>query len=279
MIKSNQVLGADIAMRAARRFRRKFIARCGYLQTEIAELDYGKDSPQALEAQTLERHVFNGADRVVITTVRMQQKIITNYQVSSEKVRVIPNYVDTDLFCPNLQITRIPNRVCFIGRLVPIKNLMALLDGCDGLDIELVMIGSGSLKKTLEDRAAQLNLSVQFLGNLSNEQLPDIINSATIFILPSLSEGHPKALLEAMSCGLPVIGTYVPGISDVLNHHETGLLCGTASVDIRAALQEILGDQSLQQRLGDNARQVVLDKYSLDRVVELEINLLQELSI
>ncbi|TAK34597.1 MAG: glycosyltransferase family 1 protein [Saprospiraceae bacterium] len=279
VVKSNQVLGADVAMRAARRFGRPFIARCGYLQSEIVELDYGKDSLQSHEAQDLERIVFNGADRVVITTDRIQQKIISNYQVPRDRVRVIPNYVDTDLFCPNLQITRIPNRVCFIGRLVPVKNLMALLDGCAGLDIELVIVGGGSQEKMLKDRAAQIGLSAHFLGNLSNELLPDILNSATAFILPSLTEGHPKSLMEAMSCGLPVIGTDVPGILDVLKHRETGFLCGTNSGDIRAALQEVLGDPSLRQRLGVNARQEVLDKYSLDRVVELEINLLQEFHI
>lgn len=277
VMKSNQVLGADLAMRIARRFRRPFIARCGYLHAEFIEREYGKDSLKALEAQTLERAVFTGADRIVVTTSQMQQKIISDYKLPQNKIQVIPNYVDTDLFCPNLQIPRIPNRVCFVGRLEPQKNLIALMEACADIEIELYIVGSGSQEKMLKDQAARLSLICHFLGNLPNERLPDFFNSATVFILPSLYEGHPKALLEAMSCGLPVIGTDVPGICEVLQHRETGFLCGTTPHEINAALREVLGDLSLQQRLGAGARQMVLDMFALDRIVDLEINLLQEL--
>lgn len=277
VVKSNQVLGADVAMQAARRFGRPFIARCGYLHAEFIEREYGKDSPRTLEARALERAVFSGADRVVVATPQMKQKIIADYGLSQDKVRVIPNYVDTDHFCPNLQMTRIPKRVCFVGRLEPQKNLMALLDACAGLEIDMYIVGSGSQEKMLKDRAAQLNLSAHFWGNLPNEKLPDIINSATAFVLPSLYEGHPKALLEAMACGLPVIGTDVPGIREIIQHGENGWLCGTNPHEIKQALQTVLGNLPLQRRLGANARLTVINQFSLDRVVELELALLREM--
>jgi glycosyltransferase involved in cell wall biosynthesis len=208
----------------------------------------------------------------------MQGRIVSDYRLPANKVRVVPNYVETDVFCPQSNLQRAQNRVITVARLEPQKNLNALLEACVGLDIELLIIGSGKQEQALKTLAKQLGLCVNFQAAVPNYLLPKLLNTAAAFILTSLYEGHPKALLEAMSCGLPVIGTDVPGIREVLAHGKTGFLCGTSSSDIRTALQEVLGDPVLRQNLGTNARQIVVDQYSLDRVIELELDLLRELS-
>jgi glycosyltransferase involved in cell wall biosynthesis len=277
--KSNQVQGADIAMRAAKLRKKKFIARCGYLYSEFMEHEYGVGSYEAKEASALERRVFDGADRVVVTTAEMRYSILSRYQIPASKVTVIPNYVETDIFCPGNNGQRSSNRICFVGRFEEQKNPFALLKAVEGLDVELLMVGSGSLARQLRDEAGLQGLQVQFFGNLPHRQLPKILKSSSLFVLPSHYEGHPKTLLEAMACGLPVIGTNVPGIREVIQHRYTGYLCGDSPEEIRAAIQEVMANAELRSRMGRNAREFVVVNFSLDRVFEMELALLRELAV
>lgn len=277
VFKSNQVPGADIALQAAQRFGKKFIVRCGYLYSDFMERQNGPDSPEAERAHALERKVFTAADRMVVTTPAMRHAVLELYRVAAERVAVIPNYVETDLLRPGPDGHHPSGSICFVGRLEEQKNPFALLEAIKGLDVELLVVGSGSLDERLQMKASTNGLPVYFLGNVPHRQLSGILKSAALFILPSHYEGHPKALLEAMACGLPVIGTDVPGIRELIRHRETGYLCSTSSADIRAAIQEVLSDKDLQTRMGRNAREFVVEHFALDRVVEMELALLEEL--
>jgi glycosyltransferase involved in cell wall biosynthesis len=276
VIRSNQVKGAYVAMKTARLFRKKFVARCGYLLSELMEGTYGPTSPRVQKARKLEEKVFTTADQVVVTTETMRHIVVERYQVPAEQVMVIPEYVETDRFCPKSDQSGKQNRICFVGRLEREKNLFSLLEGVRDLNVELIVVGSGSLLEELRAKTNSNGLSVKFLGNVQNRRLPDILNSCSTLILPSFHEGQPKVLLEAMACGLPVIGTNVRGIRDVVRHGENGILCGITAVEIRAAIQELLGDAKLRQWLGRNARRFVVEHCALDKVVKMELEMLQE---
>ena len=276
VLKSNQAQGADIALKAARRFGKKFIARCGYLPSNIAIWRHGIESSQAQREQQMEASVFRAADRVVVTTPAMHKTILERYEVKPEKVRIIPNYVDTQRFKPSTN-TRQANLLCFVGRLDEEKNCSGLLDAIQGLNVELLAIGGGRLNEILRKKAQKEQLPVHFLGNVPNAELPTYLNRACLFVLPSYIEHHPKTLLEAMACGLPVIGTDVPGIREVIRHRETGYLCGTSPDEIRAAIQDVVADAGLRTRMGRNAREFVVKHFTLERVVEMETALLKEL--
>lgn len=111
---------------------------------------------------------------------------------------------------------------------------------------------------------------------VSHIELPYCLNQASLLVLPSFHEGHPKALPEAMTCGLAVIGTEVPGIREVIRHDERGYLCGSSPEEIRSAIQDVLGDADLRVRMGRNAREFVVEHFALERVVEMELALLSE---
>lgn len=278
VVKSNQMQGADAALAAARLSKKPFIARCGYLPSDNMERAHGNDSPQAKSAQTLEQHVFSGADRIVVTTTAIRHKILHRYQLRPDRVRIIPNYVDIGLFAPTPCEDRRPNRVLYVGRLEEEKNPRALLDAVEGLDVELVMVGQGSLGETLVREAAERRLSVTFLGNVPNRELPRLYNSSAAFVMPSFIEGHPKALLEAMACGRPVIGTNVPGIRELITDRVTGRLCEPHPDSLRAAVRDVLNNESLCVQMGVAARAYVAERFSLDRVVQMEAALLEELA-
>ncbi len=274
VFKSNQTNGAEIALSAARLHHRPLVARSGYMWSEFvaggAEPQYRLDQVQAIE-----RSVFAQAEAIVVTTSAMRETIVGQYQVPAAKVSVIPNYVCTDIFQPQ------PKRhedglICFAGRLDEQKNPLVLIDALEGLAARLLVIGQGPLQDTIEKRAQAKGVSVEFAGQVEHKMLPHYLNRASVFVLPSRFEGHPKTLLEAMSCGLPVIGTDVPGIREVIKHGETGYLCARGAQSIRQATQALLGDRGLRQRLGESARRYVLENLSLDRIVQIELDTYRE---
>jgi glycosyltransferase involved in cell wall biosynthesis len=148
--------------------------------------------------------------------------INSHYHVTQQRISVIPNYVNTDLFQPLAHCEERKSHLCFIGRLEKQKNVDSLLDALQGLDVSIDIIGSGSLEKQLRNKAHQAGLAAQFLGNLPHPSLPEFINRAALYIQPSLYEGHPKTILEAMACGKAVIGGDSPGTREVIQHGVMG---------------------------------------------------------
>lgn len=272
ILKSNQTKGCEIALRAAQIWRKPLISRCGYIWSEFARA-HGHQQ-QASEARRIESKVYRQANKVVVATPSMVEYIVAEYDVPASKIQVIPNYVMTDVFVPATD-QQVPNRVCYVGRLSEQKNLTALIQACAGLDVELWLVGEGHLRKALQELAAELGVIIRMPGNLPHHQLPNLINGSAIFTLVSHFEGHPKALLEAMSCGAAVIGADSPGIREQIRHGETGWLCGTNPESIRAAIQHLLNAPALRTQLGIGARRYIQANYSLERIVELEHSVLQ----
>lgn len=276
--KSNQVAGAEAALEAARRAGAKFIARCGYLLSEFHENRYGERSREAKAARKLEQTVFEGADWVTVTTERMAGAVAERYGIPAAKIGVIPNYVETDRFRPQERTRRDRLRVVFVGRLDTQKNLHNFIRAAADFDIEVWLVGYGPQKDELERFAEGTKARFEFKGNVSNRELPGLLNQCDVFVLPSLYEGHPKTLLEAMACGLPTLGTRVNGIQEIIRDGQNGLLCQTSAAGIRSGLERLLGDSELRQRLGQAGRDFVQAEFALERVVKLELELLNRFS-
>jgi len=277
IIKTNQTYGSELALWAARLFRKPLIARCGYMWSFNAALENGDNSPAAAEARRVEAKVFSAADRVVVTTNEMRQDVQRRVPETAGRVLVIPNYVDTELFKPSEE-TRQDRTILFIGRIAPEKNLEALLEAIRSLPVSLILIGEGKLRPQLQKEFADLNGRVIWEGNVPNSRLPEHLNRAGIFVLPSLYEGHPKTILEAMACGVPVVGADSPGIRELIRHGETGFLCGTEPQSICTALEDLLAHPMLRREFGRNARQYVVENYSLARIGKMELAMLQEVA-
>jgi glycosyltransferase involved in cell wall biosynthesis len=280
VMKTNQTIGANIALRVARFWRKPLIARCGYMWSFNAARQHGPDSDVAKQALQIETQVFKAARKIVVTAQHMVADIVGRIPSAALKTTVIPNYVDGDIFAPPDTNASRDIDVIFVGRLKPEKNIPALLEAVRPLNISTAVIGGGSSAEEAEFQRQidGLGEHIRWLGsNLPNIELPKHLNRAKVFVLPSSYEGHPKTLIEAMACGLPVIGTDVPGIRELVRHRETGYLCGTSPAEIRAAMLDVLGDSNLRERMGHNAREFVVENFTLHRVVEMELALLNSL--
>ena len=238
---------------------------------------YGVDSPEAVHAREIEEHVFKNAHRVVVTTHRMKSDVCSRMPEVVDRIRVLPNYVDTQLFKPKAG----PKERCsvvYVGRISREKNLESLVRAIEPLPATLKIIGEGLLRAELQQRYASLNGRIIWEGNCPHRDLPRHLNRSGIFVLPSLYEGHPKVLIEAMACGLPIIGARSPGIEELIVNGKTGLLCGTEPESIQDALEELLWDEALCTRLGENARNYVLERFALHTIAEAEASLLREVA-
>jgi glycosyltransferase involved in cell wall biosynthesis len=275
VLKTNQTDGADVALSVALRWRKPLIARCGYLWSDFCERKRGLDSPEAARAREIERRVFSAATRVVVTTKTMARDLEHRLPEAAARVRVIPNYVDTESFRP-LEIGEPEVDLVFVGRFTPQKNLESLIDAVRPLDASLMIIGGGSKRVQWEREVGDLDGRLRWRGNVPNGEMPGLFARARAFVLPSHFEGHPKTLIEAMASGLPVIGADSPGIREIIRHGENGYLCGTRSDEIREAIRVVLGDSALRARLGGNARRFAVDEFALERVVPLELSLIDE---
>jgi len=292
VLKTNQMAGSWTAIIAKFFFRKKLIVRQGYQLSTSAQ----KNGIKLLIIQFLERLAYRRADAIIVTSKRDKKYIEEKYNILAEKIKYIPNYIDTELFKP-LNISK-ENRICFIGRLEKEKNLFNLIKAVSDLDVnpirgyrngeepqskktsngvKLVIFGNGSQKKDLENFSKQLKADVEFKGNIPNKNLPMEINKSKLFILPSLYEGCPKVLLEAMACGLPVIGTDVRGINEIIKAKENGYLCGTDAFSVRKAIIEVLSNKGLQKKLSQNARKTILENFKFEKILETEKDIYENL--
>jgi glycosyltransferase involved in cell wall biosynthesis len=116
------------------------------------------------------------------------------------------------------------------------------------------------------------NVPIIVTGNISPSGLPAYYSLMDVFVHPSLRDGMPNALLEAMACGKPVIATPVGGMLDVVKDGENGIFIPVNDADALAnAIQEVLENAELRNRLGNAARQTVMDGFSPQK--ELDSNL------
>jgi glycosyltransferase involved in cell wall biosynthesis len=215
---------------------------------------------------------YRSASAIIHTTQQDVDFVASRYGIARDRLSVIPNWVDTELFKP-MDIEKQPRSICFVGRLEPQKNLHALIEALAGLDARLIVYGDGSMRSELEERARELDVYVEFCGRVANEDLPCALNACELFVLPSLYEGHPKVLLEAMACGLPVIGTNVEGIREIIRDGENGVLCGTDAPSIREAITRLFGNTEIQTTLGRAGRAKILATSSLPHAIQAEIPL------
>ena len=158
--------------------------------------------------------------------------------LKSEKLEIIPFGVDTNFFRPiNIQKDENIFQILAVGYLIERKGFEYLIKAMkevlkEHYKVKLKIVGSGPLETQLKTLIKDLKLenNIQIISNLSDEELVEFYNSSDLFVLPSIvdsqgnTEGLGVVLLEAMACELPVIGSNIGGIPDIIQDHETGLL-------------------------------------------------------
>lgn len=275
IIKTNQMSTTFAPLIAKFLFKKNLIVRCGF-EWYYFLIKGGASLITKIRMFITEYFFYHLADAIVLTSNFDKNFVVKNFKVKSNKITIIPNFIDANVYLPYNSKNK-KESLLFIGRLTNQKNLFNLIDALKNSNYSLDIVGDGELKSQLMTYASQHNVNVNFLGRIPNSQIPALMNQYEVFILPSYYEGNPKALLEAMSCGLAVIGTDVEGIRDIIKHKENGYLCKTDSKSIRDAIDEIMHDKNLREVMGKNARKYVMENHDIEKITDLELQIYQRL--
>ena len=268
-----QMTGALPAVIVRRRFGVPFVATYGFWYERLA----GSALTRVLRRRIISLGL-TAADAVLCTTPELAAYV--GRRVPANRIHLLPNGVDTSLFTPAPRPPSARRRVLYVGRLSPEKNLGALVEAAAKLgrrfDLVLSFIGDGPVRASLQAHAESVGVAAEFTPFVEHRRLPAIFAQADAFVLPSLTEGHPKVLLEAMSAGVPCVASNAGGNRAILADDVTGLLFELADPGALAdALARVLGDDALGRRLAARARAEIEERYDLRRLVAREIEVLR----
>jgi len=289
IIKTVQVYGSWIPCIAKILYNKKIIIRAGYQYLKAFKVRSNKKGLKNLIKYIVgyyfififELIAYKLADGIILTSEYDIPYVIKQYglkkKYKNNKIRLFYNFIEVDLFKP-IPTKKKDRHILFIGNLHRGKNVINLVNAFKDLDdFYLDIIGKGPDEKKLKNIVKDSNINVNFLGLFPNNKLPEILNTYPIFILPSIAEGNPKVLLEAMSCGIACIGSNIRGIKNIIKHKENGFLCETDSNSIKDAIVELYNDENLRNKIGKNARKFILDNCSLELITEKEYSFYQEI--
>ncbi len=271
VFKTNQMSGSWSGVIAKVLFRKPLVVRTGYSWSETKRKQNKLFSLFAARCIEWVSSLF--ANHIIVSTISQQKFIPKPFRNS---IVVIPNFIDTQLFSPSISVEKKSSSskctIVGVGRLASEKNWFFLFDVLSNLkmDVALIIVGDGEMRMELEQEAKRLGLSVQFVGIVPNQELPVWFARADMFVLPSKFEGNPKALLEAMSCAVPVVAGAVPGVIDIIQHGVTGFLVHLDVKQFANMIQYVYEHKNMANVVGGNARQWVADHQSLENVFKKE---------
>jgi glycosyltransferase involved in cell wall biosynthesis len=226
-------------------------------------------------AQSLAQHF---AEKIVVPSASAARVARDWADVPAEKIAVIPNAVDISQFVPHSGRIEDARRVGFIGRLDPIKRVGDLVAAISllGEQFTLHIFGDGEDRKNIEQQIAAANVSrrVTLHGAIAKPQAA--MEKIDLLVLPSAAEGFGLVLIEAMAAGVPIVATNVPGIRDVVQNEQTGLLVPVGDPPaIAHAIRRIAHSPQLRMKLIENGHDEVRRRFSWETVLPMYRRLLR----
>lgn len=232
------------------------------------------------------------ADHLIVVSDELAAILTEQFGIQPDKITVRSCGIDVTHFRPmprnqareQLNLPEKYTIVLFVGSLIRRKGVDILLSAIARIvahhsRVKLIVIGEGPFLKQLEAQALDLAIDkiVHFVGRKSNDELPFWYSAADVFVLPSLREGTPLALLEALSCEVPVIVSRAGGMVEVIEDGKNGLLTDIADpVDLERKLSVLLADSDMRQRFKEAARDTVLSwadiQVEIDTILHLYRN-------
>jgi glycosyltransferase involved in cell wall biosynthesis len=230
------------------------------------------DSEHGYRGKT--RRVMPLIDSVTVLNEDMREFFVRSLPESRSRLSLVPNAANPRF----LLLRRDPATdgrvtVGFLGRLEPVKDVATLLRAIaivhrrGAAHVDLRLAGDGSQRQELESLAASLGIArdVRFLGAVPDAAA--LYAASDVFALPSVSEGTPLVLMEAMSAALPCVATTVGGVPELIE--GVGVLVPPSNADAMAGgLLRLVEDESLRQTLGRQARARIEAEYSIDAMLD-----------
>jgi glycosyltransferase involved in cell wall biosynthesis len=238
--------------------------------------------------QRIERIAYEKAD----CTVFMDKIYLDRFKTDQGCFEIIPSGVDLTVFSRSRYNDKILREQFLMTNRIAVITVATLRRRIKGLEYLLrsipkvidtypachfYLVGKGN-QGWLQDLAVSLGIveNLHFLGERSD--IPELLAASNLFVLPSLSEGTPAALLEAMAMELPSIATRVGGVPEIITHQKNGFLISPEKPDeISGAIVQLLSHPKIAKELGKNARNRIRTQYSLEKTADAYIALIERL--
>jgi glycosyltransferase involved in cell wall biosynthesis len=236
---------------------------------------------------TIERFNMPKADRIIVVTAKLKDVLRDNYHVPEEKIAVILNGANTDLFKPmeplearnKLGLNQSDNYVCFVGNLIQwqgveylIESAPLVLSSCP--NTRFLIVGDGVMKEELAALAKQTGVSDRliFTGYVPYELVPEYINSGDICIAPFIAERNERIgssalkLCEYLACAKPVVASRISGL-EFIESNQAGILVVPEIIrELGNAIIKLLKAPDLRKKMGENGRRYVVEERSWESV-------------
>ena len=245
--------------------------------------EHGRDAsdPHGLNPKHnfLRRRLVPFVDRFIPVSEDLDRWLGQVVRIPRGRIQFIRNGVDTDQFVPGGAPA--PDSpwgpgdvvVGTVARIQDVKNHRQLVEAFARLHaktprLKLSIVGDGPLLPAVREQVAALGLQDAVWLPGARADIRALLHSFSVFALPSLAEGTPVSMLEAMACGLPVVASTVGGIPEVVDDGVQGLLVPVGDVDaLTAALERLAGDAELRAAQGRAGRARVEERYSMQAMV------------
>jgi glycosyltransferase involved in cell wall biosynthesis len=220
--------------------------------------------------KTMAKKIFEFSDKILVLNSKVKNDLGL-FKVEASKIVIVPNGVDSSLFKPAVEKKKKELRkkhglpldkeiVLFVGRLVPVKAFERLFEARDE-DYLALFVGGGDVPENMRN-----NPDALFIGEKTPEELVEFYQLSDFFVLPSKSEGFPLSVLEAMSCGLPVIVSKLPVYKEYFKKTDLKVISPTPR-NIRKNIKSLLKNKKLRRSYAFNSRKTILKKFDWDKNV------------
>jgi glycosyltransferase involved in cell wall biosynthesis len=218
----------------------------------------------------LERLAARMSDTVITLTEGLRRELVEQYRITrASHITVLPLGLDLAPFAAGCAIPADAPLIGIVGRLVPVKNHRLFFEAAAQIksqrpDARFVVVGDGEMRGEVEAQVDSLNLreSVVFTGWI--QDVAPVYADLDALAISSLNEGTPVSVIEALAAGCPVVATAVGGLPDLLDRGALGALVPPGDAEALASALIRVIDQPPD---GEKAQKLILDRYSIDRLV------------
>ena len=235
------------------------------------------------------KKLLKKVDRIIAVSASVKEDI-SKYGLNKDKITVIHNGVDTEVFRPTEPVFKekyegCDNLLIFVGRIIEQKGLDHLIDAMPRILKEyprtkLLIVGKGKIKPRLIKKVKKMDLNkrIIFPGFIDEELMPNLYSSADVFVLPSLWEVLPIALLEGLSCGAPLLASDAGGNPEIVENGKNGFIFEKKNEEeLIEKLRIMLDDHNLRKKMRRESRKIALKKFDWGLITARTLNFYREL--
>ena len=223
------------------------------------------------------------ATKIVANSLATKTTLLENAPwLNPARIHVIYNGINPDLYLDNAtrdlrKELNIPNHVPlvgFVGRLNVQKGISYLLEAFDNIAkensrVQFLVAGDGDLKDEMISFAKEKGFYKRLTFTGFRKDIANVMRTIDILVLPSLWEGFGIVLIEAMAAKKPCITTQISSMPEIVGHNVTGLVVPPKDIkSLTSAMLKLINDEQLAKQMGENGRKLVMEKFSLDKMIE-----------